>query len=114
LDIVSRNRMMLFSGGANVPLAEEVAEVLGVSLGELERSRFADGEIYVRPGESVRGADCYVMQSHCHPINDNIMEQLVTIDALNRASARRITAVMPYFGYAPGSPSPPVSWATSS
>lgn len=90
---------MLFTGGANIPLAEEVAETLGVALGELERSRFANGEIYVRPGESVRGADCYVIQSHCDPINDNIMEQLVTIDALNRASARRITAVMPYFGY---------------
>ena len=91
--------MMLFTGGANIPLAEEVAEVLGVSLGELERSHFANGEIYVRPAESVRGADCYVMQSHCQPINDNIMEQLITIDALNRASARRITAVMPFFGY---------------
>ena len=99
MDIVSRNRMMLFTGGANIALAEEVAEVLGVSLGELERSRFANGEIYVRPAESVRGADCYVMQSHCEPINDNIMEQLITIDALNRASARRITAVMPFFGY---------------
>jgi ribose-phosphate pyrophosphokinase len=91
--------MMLFTGGANIPLAEEVAEVLGVSLGELERSHFANGEIYVRPAESVRGADCYVMQSHCEPINDHIMEQLITIDALNRASARRITAVMPFFGY---------------
>jgi len=99
LDIVSRNRMMLFTGGANIPLAEEVAETLGVALGELERSRFANGEIYVRPAESVRGADCYVIQSHCDPINDHIMEQLITIDALNRASARRITAVMPFFGY---------------
>ncbi|HEX6146408.1 MAG TPA: ribose-phosphate diphosphokinase [Acidimicrobiia bacterium] len=99
MDIVSRNRMMLFTGGANIPLAEEVAETLGVALGELERSRFANGEIYVRPAESVRGADCYVIQSHCHPINDHIMEQLITIDALNRASARRITAVMPFFGY---------------
>jgi len=99
LDIVSRKRMMLFSGGANLPLAEEVAEVMGVSLGALERSRFANGEIYVRPNESVRGADCFVMQSHCEPMNDNIMEQLITIDALNRASARRITAVMPFFGY---------------
>jgi ribose-phosphate pyrophosphokinase len=91
--------MMLFTGGANMPLAEEVAEVMGVALGEMERSRFANGEIYVRPEESVRGADCYVMQSHCEPMNDNIMEQLITIDALKRASARRITAVMPYFGY---------------
>ncbi|MGA8038635.1 MAG: ribose-phosphate diphosphokinase [Acidimicrobiia bacterium] len=90
---------MLFTGGANIELADEVGEFLGVALGELERSRFANGEIYVRPAESVRGADCYVMQSHCEPMNDNLMEQLITIDALKRASARRITAVMPFFGY---------------
>lgn len=99
MDIVSRNRMMLFSGGANLTLAEEVTDVLGISLGKLERSRFANGEIYVRPSESVRGADCFVLQSHCEPMNDNIMEHLITIDALRRASARRITAVMPFFGY---------------
>ena len=99
MDIVSRNRMMVFTGGANQPLADDVAEVLGIQLGKLHRSKFANGEIYVRPNESVRGADCFVLQSHCHPINDNIMEQLVTIDALKRASARSITAVMPFFGY---------------
>ena len=99
MDIVSRNRMMVFTGGANEPLADEVAEVLGTQLGKLHRSKFANGEIYVRPNESVRGADCFVIQSHCEPINDNIMEQLVTIDALKRASARSITAVMPFFGY---------------
>jgi ribose-phosphate pyrophosphokinase len=99
VDIVSRNRMMVFTGGANRPLAEEVTDVLGIQLGKIERSTFANGEIYVRPVESVRGADCFVMQSHCAPINDNIMEQLVTIDALRRASARRITAVIPFFGY---------------
>jgi ribose-phosphate pyrophosphokinase len=65
----------------------------------VERSSFANGEIYVRPVESVRGADCFVMQSHCAPINDNIVEQLITIDALRRASARRITAVIPFLGY---------------
>jgi ribose-phosphate pyrophosphokinase len=91
--------MMLFTGGANEPLAMEVAEVLGIQLGKIERSAFANGEIYVRPGESVRGADCFVIQSHCDPINDHIMEQLITIDALRRASARRITAVVPFFGY---------------
>ena len=99
MDIVSRNRMMVFTGGANEPLAEDVVDVLGIQLGKIERSKFANGEIYVRPGESVRGADCFVIQSHCAPINDNIMEQLVTIDALRRASARRITAVVPFFGY---------------
>ena len=91
--------MMVFTGGANEPLAEEVAEVLGIQLGNLSRSTFANGEIYVRPEESVRGADCFVMQSHSSPINEHIMEQLIAIDALKRASARSITAVMPYFGY---------------
>lgn len=90
---------MVFSGGANEALAREVAEDLGIRLGELERSAFADGEIYVRPQDSVRGADCFVIQSHSKPVNDHIMEQLITIDALKRASARRITAVVPYFGY---------------
>ncbi|HJQ77164.1 MAG TPA: ribose-phosphate diphosphokinase [Acidimicrobiia bacterium] len=99
MDIVSRNRMMLFTGGANVQLAEEVADGLGIQLGKVERSTFANGEIYVRPVESVRGSDCFVMQSHSDPINDNIMEQLITIDALRRASARRITAVIPFLGY---------------
>ena len=99
MDIVSRKRMMVFSGGANEPLAKEVTDVLGTKLGKIERSKFANGEIYVRPLDSVRGADCFVIQSHSHPINDNIMEQLITIDALKRASARRITAVVPFFGY---------------
>jgi len=99
VDIVSRKRMMVFSGGANEPLAKEVTDVLGTKLGKIERSKFANGEIYVRPLDSVRGADCFVIQSHSHPINDNIMEQLITIDALKRASARRITAVVPFFGY---------------
>jgi len=99
MELAGRKRMMLFTGGANIPLAEEVAGVLGVPLGGLERSQFASGEIYVRPTDSVRGADCFVMQSHSHPINFHIMEQLLTIDALNRASAKRITAVVPFFGY---------------
>jgi ribose-phosphate pyrophosphokinase len=99
MDIVSRNRMMVFSGSANEPLAEEVVDFLGIQLGKLERSKFANGEIYVRPLESVRGSDCFVLQSHSDPINDHIVEQLITIDALKRASARRITAVVPFFGY---------------
>jgi len=90
---------MLFTGRANPGLATEVAELLGAPLGKLEQSTFANGEIYVRPTQSVRGADCFVLQSHCEPINDHIMEQLITIDALRRASARRITAVMPFYGY---------------
>ncbi len=99
MEVVSRKRLMLFTGGANPDLAAEVSELMGVALGGLHRSVFANGEIYVRPTESVRGADCFVMQSHSDPINFHIMEQLVTIDALKRASARRITAVVPYFGY---------------
>jgi ribose-phosphate pyrophosphokinase len=99
LEIVSRKRMMVFSGGANEALANEVTDELGTQLGRIERARFANGEIYVRPLDSVRGADCFVIQSHSHPINDNIMEQLITIDALRRASARKITAVVPFFGY---------------
>ncbi|CAN5895212.1 ribose-phosphate diphosphokinase [soil metagenome] len=99
MDIVSRSRLMLFTGTANPGLATEVADLLGASLGRLEQSVFANGEIYVRPAESVRGADCFILQSHCHPINEHIMEQLITIDALRRASARRITAVMPFYPY---------------
>ena len=100
MEFVSRKRMMLFTGGANPDLADEVSEVLGVPLGGLHRSVFANGEIYVRPTDSVRGADCFVMQSHSEPINFHIMEQLITIDALKRASAKRVTAVVPFFGYA--------------
>lgn len=99
MDIVSRSRLMLFTGSANPSLAVEVSDLLGAPLGKLEHSVFANGEIYIRPTQSVRGADCFVLQSHCHPINEHIMEQLITIDALRRASARRITAVMPYYGY---------------
>ena len=99
MEVVSRKRLMLFTGSANPALAEEVAELLGVRLGGLERSVFANGEIYMRPTDSVRGTDCFVMQSHSDPINFHIMEQLIAIDALKRASARRITAVVPYFGY---------------
>lgn len=99
MEVVGRKRLMLFSGSANQTLAEEVGDLMGVALGGLQRSVFANGEIYVRPTESVRGADCFVLQSHCHPINFHIMEQLILIDALHRASAKRITAVMPYYGY---------------
>jgi ribose-phosphate pyrophosphokinase len=99
MDIVSRSRLMLFTGSANPGLATEVADLLGAPLGKLERSVFSNGEIYVRPTQSVRGSDCFVLQSHTEPINDHIMEQLITIDALRRASARRITAVMPFYGY---------------
>ncbi len=100
MEVMARKRLMLFSGSANQALAEEVSELLGVPLGDLERSVFANGEIYVRPNSSVRGADCFVMQSHSEPINFHIMEQLIAIDSLRRASAKTITAVIPFFGYA--------------
>ena len=100
MNIASKKRLMIFSGSANVPLAEDVAEILDTQLGDVELSSFANGEIYVRFNDSVRGADCFVIQSHCQPINHHIMEQLIMIDALQRASAKRITAVVPFFGYA--------------
>lgn len=99
MEIIGRKRLMLFSGSASQELADEIADLMGVRQGGLERSVFANGEIYVRPTESVRGADCFVLQSHAKPVNFNIMQQLLIIDALRRASAKRITAVMPFFGY---------------
>lgn len=106
-------RLMVFSGSANVELASEVAKLLNVELGGVERSTFANGEIYIRFTESVRGADCFVIQSHSEPVNFHIMEQLIMIDALKRASAKRITAVVPFYGYArqdkKGRPREPIS-----
>jgi ribose-phosphate pyrophosphokinase len=98
-EIVTKKRMMLFSGTAHPKLAEEIATTLGVELCETKISRFASGEIYVRSEESVRGSDVFVIQTHADPVNESIMEQLVMIDALKRASAKRITAVIPYYGY---------------
>jgi len=100
MEATNRKRFMLFSGSANPPLAQEVAGLLGVELGGVERKTFANGEIYIRFTQSVRGADCFVLQSHSDPINHHIMEQLIMMDALQRASAKRITAVVPCFGYA--------------
>jgi len=99
MQMVEHRRLMLFTGSSNQALAEEVAKLLDLELGGLHRSVFANGEIYVRPTVSVRGTDCFVLQSHAEPLNFNIMEQLITIDALRRASARTITAVLPFFGY---------------
>ncbi len=93
------DRLILFSGNANHTLSQEIADYLGVPLGEAEVSRFADGEILVQIFENVRGADVFVIQPTCRPVNENLMELLVIIDALKRASAWRITAVMPYYGY---------------
>jgi ribose-phosphate pyrophosphokinase len=91
--------MMVFSGTYHPSLAEKIASHLGIKLCEAKISRFSDGETYFRANESVRGADVFVIQTHAHHINDAIMEQLVMLDALKRASAKRITAVIPYYGY---------------
>jgi ribose-phosphate pyrophosphokinase len=99
MEISAQKRLMLFSGSSNQGFAAEIADLMSIKQGGLERSVFANGEIYVRPTESVRGADCFVIQSHSNPVNFHIMEQLLIIDALRRASAKRITAVMPFFGY---------------
>lgn len=93
-------KLKIFTGNANRPLAEEIVGYIGVPLGEAEIKRFSDGEITVVIGENVRGADVFVVQPTCHPVNENLMELLIMIDALRRASARRITAVIPYYGYA--------------
>ncbi|BAU64722.1 ribose-phosphate pyrophosphokinase [Stanieria sp. NIES-3757] len=94
------NRLRLFSGSANIPLAQEVARYLGMDLGPMIRKQFADGELYVQIQESIRGADVYLLQPCCNPVNDNLMELMIMIDACRRASARQITAVIPYYGYA--------------
>jgi len=91
---------MLFSGNANPALGQEIATHLGIELGKAKVGRFSDGEVDVELYQNVRARDIFVVQSTCHPTNENLMELLIMVDALKRASARRITAVMPYFGYA--------------
>jgi ribose-phosphate pyrophosphokinase len=93
-------KFKIFSGTANEPLADEVCNFLGMQRGQAQVIRFRDGECYVQIQENVRGADVFVMQPTCRPVDEHLMELLLMIDALKRASARRITAVMPYFGYA--------------
>ncbi|PCK09497.1 MAG: ribose-phosphate pyrophosphokinase [Alteromonadaceae bacterium] len=91
---------MVFTGNANPELAQKVVTHLGIPLGDITVSKFSDGEIMVELNENVRGRDVFVLQPTCAPTNDNIMELMVIVDALHRASAGRITAVLPYFGYA--------------
>jgi len=92
--------LKIFTGTANRSLAKEVANYIGIPLGMGEVQRFSDGESFVNIRESVRGADVFIIQSLCNPVNDNLMELLIFIDALKRASAARINAVIPYYGYA--------------
>jgi len=90
----------IFAGNSNVPLALEICEHLSVGLGKAKVNAFSDGEVQVEIGENVRGRDVFVVQSTCAPTNNHLMEMLVMVDALKRASAARINAVVPYFGYA--------------
>jgi ribose-phosphate pyrophosphokinase len=92
--------MKLLAGNSNLPLARSISDYLEVPLTDASVRRFADEEVFVEINENVRGEDVFVMQSTSYPANDNLMELLICIDALRRASAKRITAVLPYFGYA--------------
>ncbi len=93
-------RFKLFSGTANRPLAEEIGRHIGVSVGEAKLQRFADGEVYFQLLENVRGVDVFVVQPTCYPVDQHLVELLIMVDALKRASAARITVVVPYYGYA--------------
>ncbi|MDQ7785913.1 MAG: ribose-phosphate diphosphokinase, partial [Desulfomonilaceae bacterium] len=93
------NRLKIFSGNSNLPLAHAICRYLGMELGKAVVRTFSDGETMVEIGENVRGSDVFVIQPTCPPVNQNLMELLIMIDALRRASARRITAVIPYYGY---------------
>jgi ribose-phosphate pyrophosphokinase len=99
VEIITKKRMMLFSGTIHPALTNEIADNLGIPVSECEIRRFASGEIYFRSEESVRGADVFVVQTHYEPVNEALMEQLIMIDAMKRASAKRISAVVPYYGY---------------
>jgi ribose-phosphate pyrophosphokinase len=99
MELVTKKRMLLFSGRAHPDLADEIAAELGETLGEPNIRTFKNGELYCRFDESVRGCDVFIIQTHSTPINESIMEQLIMIDAAKRGSAKRITAVCPYYGY---------------
>ena len=92
--------MKIFSGNANPAMTQEICEYLKIPQSKVELRRFSDGEIFVEIGENVRGTDVFIIQPTCPPVNDHLMELVIMADALRRASARRITAVLPYYGYA--------------
>lgn len=98
--VAENNRLKVLSGSANTQLSQEIAHYLGIDLGPMVRKQFADGELYFQIQESIRGCDVYLIQPTCRPVNDHLMELLIMIDACRRASARQITAVLPYYGYA--------------
>lgn len=97
---MNNRKIKLFTANANPELAQEIAEYLGLTLGGAKVKRFSDGEIALAIDESVRGSDVFIIQPTCGPVNEHLMELLIMIDAVRRASARRITAVIPYYGYA--------------
>ena len=99
MELIPKKRLQLFAGRSHPDLARDIAAHLDVELGEANLSQFANGEIHCRFGESIRGSDAFIIQTHCGPVNDTIMEQLIMIDAAKRASAKRITAVCPFYGY---------------
>jgi ribose-phosphate pyrophosphokinase len=100
MEISTKKKLILAAGRSNPELAKEIADRLGTGLAEVEIADFANGEVYIRFAENVRGADVFILQTHCAPINQNIMEQLIMIDAAKRASAKRISAIIPFYGYA--------------
>ena len=99
MELVTKKRMLLYSGRSHPELAQEIAEHLGEQLGEPNLRTFKNGELHCQFDESIRGADVFIIQTHSQPINESIMEQLIMIDAAKRASAKRISAVCPYYGY---------------
>src|SRR3989475_3691470 len=100
MELVPTKRLELYAGRSHPELAQEIADHLGVAVQEANLKKFPNGEIHCRFGDSVRGTDVFILQTHCRPVNDSIMEQLIMIDAAKRASAKRITAVCPFYGYA--------------
>ena len=111
MQLPTKKHLMIFSGEAHPELAHEVAEHLGMKCSEVELSSFANSETYVRFKESVRGCDAFVIQSICAPVDHHVMQQMVMIDALKRASAKRITAVVALLSHTPGRTGRP--WAAS-
>jgi len=99
IEISTKKKLVVAAGRSNPDLADEIAAELGIELAEIEIEDFSSGEIYVRFGDNVRGADVFIVQSHYEPLNKNVMEQLIMIDAAKRASAKRISAVIPFYGY---------------
>ncbi|MFH1825021.1 MAG: ribose-phosphate pyrophosphokinase [Candidatus Firestonebacteria bacterium] len=98
--MVKNNRLKVFTGSANPDLAKKICNYLGIKLGDLEISKFPDGETWIKINENVRGADCFLIQSTSSPVNEHVVELLIMIDAFKRASAKRITVVIPYYSYA--------------